>query len=262
MQNTSILRAIPKAFYSGDIYREVARDWQGFGFLYMFVLTLIISVLATVVLIFYTSAIDLKKPFDFEFFINQAPVMTISNGVLSTDVPMPYYIKDQKGVAVGIIDTDRPVTDWSERMDEYNVYFVIGKDMVLVKKGSRTTEKRLFNIPKNTNEIINQSYLRSFVLDIINNLWIIVIVVMIIAFIGSYLFGIVSLLVYGLLGLVINLFMKTDLSYKDFVRLSAVAATASSLFVALLLVGINVSLWVYFFVDMIYLLFATKVNQR
>ena len=90
------------SFFSPRLYVDVGKRWRGFGALYLLLLMTIV-----------TLPFALRVTTDFNHFFKtqiidtfkQIPKLYVQNGKVSFDKPMPYFIKNDKGQVVGIIDT-------------------------------------------------------------------------------------------------------------------------------------------------------------
>lgn len=265
MHNTSLLKAIPKSFYSKELYREVGREWQGYGFSYLFAAIAIFCLPVAVAALIYSFTITLDKPFAFNSFIDQIPVMTVKNGEIHTDVAMPYYIKDREtGAAIAIIDTTRPVTDWSQNMSQYRVLAVVGKDQIIINRNlnSKTGEKRLYDIPREMNTVITSDSVRAQANELLDYAWLGVIISAVILVLMWFVSRIVLMFLYGILGKIMDFALRTGFSYTDCVRLASVASTATiALFLLSIIFTIHLSGWTYFAVNTLYLFYAIGINR-
>ncbi|WP_372847337.1 DUF1189 family protein, partial [Pontiella sp.] len=82
------------AFFSKRIYQDVGRNWKGVNLAYLFLLLAICCIPAALGL-----RDHILKSLDTEHvqFLNQIPSIDISNGLASTDVSQPYYIRHSNG---------------------------------------------------------------------------------------------------------------------------------------------------------------------
>ncbi len=264
MRSTSLIKAIPQSFYSGGLYREVAREWNGLGFGYMLVAISIFSLPVILLAILYSFTITLDKPFDANYIINQVPALTIKNGELSTQVVMPYYIKDKEtGATVAVIDTTRAASDWTQQMKDYKLLMVIGKNQILINKRSETGEKTLYEIPEKMNTIITSDDVREFYSTLIGYSWAIVLCIAPFMILTWFLFRIVVMFFYGIMTKIISLILRAGLSYIDCVRLTSVATTATiALFALEMIFTFHLSGWTYFAVSAVYLFCAVKASKH
>jgi hypothetical protein len=95
-------QALYLAFFSRQLYLDVAKRWRGWGVLYMVLLIAIATLPLTVRFI-----IHFNKAFDEQVIasINELPPLYVQNGQIVIDKPMPYLVKNNQGDIVAIIDT-------------------------------------------------------------------------------------------------------------------------------------------------------------
>ncbi len=264
MRTTSLLKTFPKSFYSKELYQEVGREWPGLGFGYLLTAISIIALPFIVIAMLYSTTITLDKPFDFNYIINQVPQMNISNGEITTDVTMPYYIKDkQAGQTVAIIDTTRPVTDWSQQMKDYKIPAIIGKKQILINKKSETGEKTLYDVSEKTNMVVTKDVVRNWASEFLNYSWLLILFVAPFVLVTWFLMRIVVIFLYAIVAKIFSTVTSSSLSYIDCVRLTSVATTPTLvLFIINMILSLNLSGWTYFAVNAVYLFFAVRVNKE
>lgn len=263
MRTTSLLKSIPKSFYSKDFYREVGREWSGFGFGYLFVAISIFVLPIAVVAILYSFTINLDKPLDVNYIINQVPELTIQKGQISAKVPMPYYIKDKEtGHTLIIIDTTRAVTDWSQQMRDYKVGAIIGKNQILINKKPEKYERTLYDIPEKMDMVVTSDVVREWLTKALSYAWVLVLFITPFMIFIWFVCRIVVMFFYGILGKIISLILSINLSYTDCVRLASVATTATiALFALSMILTTPLSGWTYFAVNTVYLFCAIRANK-
>ncbi len=102
MTKFSPVQAPLLSFFSGDLYRDVAKNWHGIGFLYLFVvLSLVWALWVARICVPLVVTAQEQLP----YFIGQWPTLTIKAGHLKIDKPCPHKIKDKKGVTIIVFDT-------------------------------------------------------------------------------------------------------------------------------------------------------------
>ena len=84
MKQFGLLQAIWMSFYSAELYRDVARNWRGYGLLYL-TLLLVLCWLPTPVRLF--AALRTFAIADAPRIASQFPDITIANGVMHTQPP-------------------------------------------------------------------------------------------------------------------------------------------------------------------------------
>ncbi|WP_298622569.1 DUF1189 family protein [uncultured Legionella sp.] len=120
--------ALYMSFYSKRLYIDVGKRWKGIGLLY---LLLVVAVLAI------PYSVNMSKEFDKDFQelflvpIKQLPTIYIQNGEVTFDKPMPYFIKNDKGQIVTIIDTTGTVNEFTKEYPKLTL--LINKEQMAFK---------------------------------------------------------------------------------------------------------------------------------
>lgn len=209
MQQYKFFQALGLAFFSKPLYRDVAQNWQGRGFLYILFLVVLLT-LASVFSYFSarTAFIAAIQP-----MIMQLPTITIENGQASIDKPEPYYIKDKDGKDVMIIDTSGKVTNFENTTAEV----LLTKTEGLVKRSSSVPES--FSLSKVKNGVYDQQTInRAIKYASFGFIFAFVIFI----FLWRWLRGILAVLILAAVG---KLLTHTILPYPTLSRIAAVAST-------------------------------------
>ncbi|USQ12585.1 DUF1189 family protein [Legionella lytica] len=131
--------ALYRSFYSRRLYVDIGKRWKGFGALYLLLVIAILSVP-----FFFRMSISLDESFK-EQIVNpllKIPVFYIQNGNVLFDKPMPYFIKNDKGQTVVIIDTTGIINDFTAQYPYLNI--LINKNQIAF----RIPNPQLFNMNK------------------------------------------------------------------------------------------------------------------
>jgi len=101
------IKAILPSFYSSALYAEVVKRWQGLGVGYLLLLVILgsIPLSGRVILAF-----DEFFKEEILFPVKALPPLTIKNGEVIYNQPMPHWIKNKRGAVVAIIDTTGAVS--------------------------------------------------------------------------------------------------------------------------------------------------------
>lgn len=188
--------------------------------------------------------------------VEQFPLVTIKNGIASSDVKQPFVVKDPAtGDPVGTIDTSGKTPALQDAKGHFlltstQLYYELPDD-----KGVKTEE--VFDLAN-----LKEESLKSFLNGTIPTLKKIIIASLILLAPFMALFKwvgvILGLMVLGLLGMVLAAIMRVPgISYETAVRLAAVAATPAMFAYAIL----PLSLWVCILAALAYLLFAILANR-
>jgi len=218
MKRYSIFHPLFMSFYSKDLYRDVGRNWKGVAFGYLLMLLAICWIPLTYqVHVLVNDAIDHEAP----KVISQFPAISITNGVVSVDKPMPYYFTDPNTKKpFVIIDTSGQVTS----LDNTDAVVLLTKNKLIMKKSAAETQ------------VYDLSSVKEFRIDqlTVNN-WLLAfetwfpIMLYPFAVIFSFAYRIIQVLIYALIGMIMANILKTEIDYQRLVRLSVIAVTPAVL---------------------------------
>ncbi len=214
MKEYTLLHPLVFSFFSRSLYRDVAWNWKGLGFLYLLLLLTLAWIPATVALHRRAGAlIDQFGP----LVAGQVPAITITDGEVSLQEPQPYVIKiPGRDAPLAVIDT----TGQTSPRDMPGAAIFLTRRELIVRQ--ERGESRVFDL----------SSIKSFTLDrgkveacgrLIRR-WLAVALYPLLL-LGSYVYRILQALLYGALGILFARLEKADLEYPDLVRLSCVAVT-------------------------------------
>ncbi len=188
MRRYSILHPLWMAFYSGDIYDDVARNWRIQPFLYLIIL-LAIGWLPQCTQI--QNAVGDWITQEAPLIIDQIPVITISEGELSTSVNTPVLVHDQTGQVFLIIDDTGEYTS----LDGTDASLLLTKTDIHIRDATSNVQTQ--SLPAGQPETLTQETLyeiAEFVRSLINTLLFPILIII------SYIFRIGQVLIYALLG--------------------------------------------------------------
>lgn len=117
--------ALYRAFYSKNLYVDVGKRWHGLGLRYLLMILAICSLPLGVKLSFFLNQSlenQILEP------LKQLPTLYIQNGIVYFDKPMPYFIKDNEGKIVLIVDTTGQINRIDSTYPDVNV--LLTKDSV------------------------------------------------------------------------------------------------------------------------------------
>lgn len=247
-------QALYLAFFSSKLYVDVAKRWKGLGLLYVF-FVLAIATLPFSLRIIY----EFKQELRLQYLepIRQIPPLFIQNGRLSFDQAMPYFIKNNKGQVIGIIDntgairtktsnypklialiTEKQLTVWPPSGEDFAKALpsLAQLDMTAnqgVGFSEAPPEPFTVDFPGDANEVLDLAALINgsdinktitFVELLIYPCLLVLLSIMEFAF----------LLAYGFMGVLLaNLFFKFKVSYAKACRLLAVASTPQIFIISL-----------------------------
>ena len=215
MKKYSGWQAVYMSFFSGDIYRDVARNWRGVGYLYLLCL-----VAGTWAVIAFAGQLIVNTGLDkyVQPVVSKWPTVTVKNGKLSIDKPTPYII---------------PVTDkWCidfDRSDDAKLPAGMEAGYLFTPSAlhqidSEGTDKSVLSFDQlgSSEMVFDQATLQGFVSGLKQwfgiGLFVLVTPAM-------TLFCMVQTLLYALIGLIVSNVMNIGLTYGQLVRISSVALT-------------------------------------
>lgn len=259
MARTNLFLSIPKSLYSGTMYREVAEIWHGRSFLYLFLLLFLCWVVIACV---FTVKIHIAS-YNFAQKLSKSTLPTVhfKEGVASTKATTPYYIKDAiLKKTIIIIDTNNKIT----KFHESKATILIQKRSISIKDSMGKIEQYFY--PKKMTTDIGPKQIQAFIYR--GSLWIPPLTFIIILFGGliiSYIYRVIQILIYALIGKLFCAILKRDLYYESLMSLAIISVTPAIIISTTLLV-FNISypfeFLSYFLLSMIYLFFIIKANPR
>lgn len=252
MKRFSIIHPIYMSFYSRELYRDVARNWGGTVFVYLFVLLALCWIPALGKLKAEMSGF---MQYELPKVVSQIPEITITDGTASVDAEMPYTITEpDTGKPIAILDTTGRTTS----LKGMDAVVLLTKDKLIAKKNE--AETRIYELSEFGDAVINQELINGWV-DTFNKWFFILIYPFVLFF--SFIFRMLQALVYGLIGMLYDRTLKAGLGYQAIVRLAAIAVTpAIILNTVRFSMGWDVPGWTFisFMVAMGYLYFGVMAN--
>ena len=190
-------------------------------------------------------------------YVDQIPNITINDGQVSINKPVPYFIRDPHTKAIiAIIDTSGTI----QSLEHTTAKFLLTQNQLIIK--SRPSETRIIDLSKADDFVVNRLIIYDW-LDKVEA-WAIYAIFPLIVIL-SFCYRFIQILVYGLFGMIFNAIVKAQLSYGTLVRLSAFALTPTiAIFTALSLFSISFHFsWLLaFFLSMAYLFFGIVASKQ
>jgi hypothetical protein len=254
MKRYSFFHAPFLSFFSGALYRDVARNWRGMGFLYMFVLLAVLWIPSIIKL-----QVGVNRFVDVESkkLTDQIPAITISHGKVSTDVPTPYYIKDpDSGTTFAIIDT----TGGSESLDSLPGQGLLLTKTKLIMRNERETKS--YDLAPVESFYLDRAKVESWL--VMMKTWCVPVSYPL-ALVFSFIIRIIKILIYALIGLLIAYLLHVNLGYQTLMRLAAIAMTPVLILDLILEFSPgHIPLWsiLAFLICVGYMFFAVKANSE
>ena len=212
-------QALYRSFFHADFYRDVASNWKGLGFLYLFLLAGVSSLLMSLVMFFLLAQFCDKHLLP---IADQFPTITAANDKYSIDRPSPYIIKDNMfGDAITFDSSGTTKT-----LDHPGILVTDEAILIVQPKPGSLDRNELEAKPifpaSGAKGTFGKAEARNCVLMIRNFLPLIVFAAL--WFFGT-IFNLLQGLLYGAFGLISNSILKTQLTYLQLVRLAALAMT-------------------------------------
>ena len=252
MKRYSIIQAFVLSFFSKSLYRDVARNWRGIGYSYLFFALLLVWIPTMIKMqVGLTRAVNNDSP----AFTQQIPRITISNGQASTDVQTPYFIKDPNGTPLIIIDT----TGTYQSLDDTPAKLLLTKTKLIARDERQT---RIFELAGIESFELDRARVEGWLQTA--KRWL-VLVLFPILLACSFLFRAIQVLIYAAIGLLFARMANTSLDYKALMRLAAAALTPVLLLNLLLeFMPFHIPFWWLLgtIIGLGYLFFAVKSNSE
>jgi uncharacterized protein DUF1189 len=208
-----------QSFFSPALYVDVARRWQGIGFLY---LLLIVTISWLPDLVKVQGSLQAWNSEAAEGLIRQVPAIDISDGAASADVDTPYFIKDPKdGKVLAIIDFTGQYTN----LENSSAIVLLTRKEVTLKHSS--SETRTYSLSGAKHFAIDQTRVRHWVhLFVTWNM--LLIAPLVIVF--TYAFRMIQTLIYAAVGMAFANWFHAKLTYSALLRIACVALTPVVIF--------------------------------
>jgi len=236
MKKTNIFLAILLSFGSKKFYREVGESWGGRVFGYLIVVQLIFWAF---VCIGIQSQFSLWVVQDAPAVLSQIPDITITNGVVSTNVEEPHAIVNPRNPDEiwFLIDTTGQYTELTPEI----LGGLMTEDRVYVRQQSSLNEVRMYDLSTIPQFFMNKDTVEGW-LDLARTLlfWVLLPVCALGGFIWRLLLG----LWYAVLGLIPNGFLAEKSDYGVIYR-TAVVAMTPAMFLKLLKMFLHLNIQMF-----------------
>lgn len=260
MAQTNLLTAIVKSFYSKKLYQETAQSWLGRSFLYLLILLCIYcAVLASITTFRVNAAIHM---FAQKIATIDLPIINFKEGIASTKVTTPYYIKDSaSGKTMIIIDTGNKIRNF----DKSTAIVLVQKNSIFFRD-DQTNKISQYNYPKNMPSDIGPKQIQNLIQHSIK--WIVFftfIAILLLGIIITYIICIILTLVYALIGKLFCLILKRSIPYESLMSLTIISITPTVIISAIALIfnfSFPFALAFYLLLPLVYLFFTIKANPK
>ena len=250
----TIIHPLFMSFYSKDFYMDVAQNWKNYAFLYLLFLLALCSVVKTVKIHYDLSDFITKHG---PAFISQFPAVTFSNGKASTDQNEPYFIKDPRsGEDIIIVDTTGQINS----LNDTSAVMLLTETKLIIKKSDRETQ--VFTLSEIEDFRFDQDVVYGW-LRIVQK-WLAVVFFPFLV-LGSFLYRLVQVLIYGIVGMLFANILKTDIEFQSLISIAIMAITPVVILDTFMgPPGISAVFWrfVCFLISMGFLFFGIKANSN
>ena len=253
MKQYNYLRAIYLSFYSGSLYRDVARNWGKGVILY---LMLVLSLCWLVLSIDMQPKINRFYGHFADQYISQIPQITIKDGVVKTPKNKPYMITNpDENSVIAVIDTTGKRTS----LKPGTTKLLLTKDTLYYFDAQNRLN--VIKVSPSWNIEIKPIEINQLIAKVVGWTWLIVFPEFLLLFL---LWRLVLALIYALIGKIFAVMSDIPLRYLQVVKLSIVAFTPALIIKTLFdFFGVAFHLeWLFYIVvTLAYLAFAIRMNE-
>jgi len=251
----SIFSAPLNSFFSKQFYYDVAHNWKGVCFIYLFLLLgLCWLPMAVKAHIGFAGAVEKEIP----EMLEQLPDISINNGAVTVDVEQPYYIRDEENnnEVVVIIDTTGQITS----LEDTTAKILLTKHTFIVEKSqyeTRSMDLKEIEEFRLTKEIVLGWF--EFAVPFIGP------AIFIICFCFALCFRVCLTLFYSIFGLFMAQAKDVTISYGALLRLVVISMTPAILLITIFdLTASNPPVeWLWMFImSMGYLFFGITASNQ
>jgi len=250
----TIIHPLFMSFYSKNFYRDVAQNWKNYAFLYLLFLLALCSVVKTVKIHYSISDFLTEHA---PAFISQFPAVTFSNGKASTDQHEPYFIKDPKsGEDIIIIDTTGQINS----LNDTRAVLLLTETKLIIKKSDRETQA--FDLSEVEDFRFDKDVVYGWLR--IAQKWLAVVFFPFLV-LGSFVYRLVQVLIYGIIGILFASILKTDIEFQSLISITIMAITPVVILDTFMgPPGISTLFWRFlcFLIAMGFLFFGIKANSN
>ena len=259
MKEYGYLKAIPLSFYSGKLYRDVGRNWEGAAIVYLIILLVFCALLSTAAL-----QLRLNTNFateigpDIDKIMLETPIITLDkDGTITTPENKPYlYHSFKTHEVIGVIDTSGQYTT----VDNQSFDFLLTKTTFMERKPNGEIQSK--PLPKGYHYVLHPDTARSSIEYWAKRAWILIFPCLLLC---GVIWRLIQAAIYAVLGKGIARMMDVKLSYYTIFSLTLVSLTPSIILAVILDAIANIHFrglgLIYFVLQMIYLSYAIYVNS-
>lgn len=216
-----------RSFYLKNVYRDVLRNWEGYGFLYIFTVLILIWIPLS-----FIHSNQISNYFNenstyivpgtnqnynsiIQIIAGQMPEMRVSDGEISIDKEMPYIITSTEGDPLIIIDT----TGKTRSIKDSKAFLLFTRNQIIFK--NERGHEEAVAIPKFTNDSLNGATL----LKLSERIWMLPWIIYPLNIIQDFFSLAIRAFAIAMIGIIMCSTLNMQIPFKDLVRLTAIAST-------------------------------------
>lgn len=239
------------SFFSKRAYREVARNWKGVNFAYLFILLAACCIPATL-----SMRDEMVKSLNQgqAAIITQIPDIQIQDGRVIVDQTEPLFITRADGSPAVIIDT----TGSMNYIDDEQVIALLTESSLIFRRGAKAFNT--IDLSTITDFHINQHIAGSWLQTAKGSIAPLSYGLFLMT---SYVFAVMVMLLAAVVGLILSLAMHGTLNFASALRVATVAATPSIIFITIsAALGFTMSPAIHLAITLIYLVIGVSACSK
>lgn len=225
------LQALYLSFFSRRLYIDVGKRWKGTAIPYLLLVFFITTIPFAIRMITHFNAYfnqEIIQPF------KSLPSFYIQNGLVIFDKPMPYFIKNNAGKTIAIIDTTGAITKIDNQYPDLSIlilkdrmFYRVPEPELYINQGAKNRSFQMNETPfyKDMNQYFNGAqWIKTSEVHTLRLISLVIIYpLFVFAFFALYL--VLYLAVALLAQVAVLALLKFSLTYKQALRLLIVAST-------------------------------------
>lgn len=254
MRKYGCFQAIFLSFFSRDLYRDVAQNWNGNVIWYLLT---VIAIMWGALMFPLQNSINQHSRVTIEKVMPQFPTIKIENGKVITPEKRPYAIKDPEDQDVIVmIDTSGKY----KTLESANTDILVTETEMLYKN-DKTDQVEVHTIPSSIQISIVPEIIKEKMIGFAGFAWLLLLPFLILC---SAIYRLLQALIYAVFGKIFALTAGVNLRYGELYKLTLVAITPT-IVVSTIFCWIDYQapfLWCFYFIlSMGYLIFAILANK-
>lgn len=233
MRRYSSFSALIAAFFSKDLYRDVAHSWGGIGFLHLMLLAFLASapIMATIHV-----QLNSFADRDFPDLVKNFPDVKLTKGEVSSTIPQPYVVMDdaKSHKTMFVLDTTGKINN----LEQTDAQILVTKTKIHMRE--RSNQQKIQDLKDFPDMEVTATKMRSWMKILAT--WCAPVGTPFLMF-GYVLVGLISMMLLALFGALIA-GSNSTVSAGGYMRLASVARTPAFLLgTAFQLLNITIPMW-------------------